>query len=93
MATNYELYRYYKGEKDNPFNDKDQNSGMFWFYESVFERKYTDGTLNEKMLKIGKDDTTKELKFKKWLDWMLSDQIPSKWGIDYNTASKMYYKK
>jgi len=45
------------------------------------------------MLKIGKDDTTKELKFKKWLDWMLSDQIPSKWGIDYNTASKMYYKK
>lgn len=25
--------RYYNGEKENPFEDKDQNNAMLWFYE------------------------------------------------------------
>lgn len=25
--------RYYKGEEENPFEGKDQNKAMFWFYE------------------------------------------------------------
>lgn len=28
--------RYYKGEDQNPFEGKDQNKSMLWFYESVW---------------------------------------------------------
>jgi hypothetical protein len=34
------MYRYYKGEKENPFDHEKQNSHMFWFYESVFENQF-----------------------------------------------------
>ena len=34
----YSMYRYYKGETENPFDNEKQNTQfMFWFYESVFE--------------------------------------------------------
>jgi hypothetical protein len=37
------MYKYYKGEKESPFDAVTQNSAhMFWFYESVFERRYTE---------------------------------------------------
>jgi len=28
--------RYYKGEKDNPFDGKDRSKAMLWFYESIW---------------------------------------------------------
>lgn len=28
--------RYYKGEKENPFEGKDQNKAMLWFYERTW---------------------------------------------------------
>lgn len=32
------MFRYYKGEAENPFDSKEQNAAhMFWFYESIFE--------------------------------------------------------
>lgn len=30
--------RYYHGEEDNPFDGKDQNKSMLWFYESCWVR-------------------------------------------------------
>lgn len=43
--------RYYKGEKDNPFEDKDQNKSMLWFYESIWVNRYAttvlDSTIDE----------------------------------------------
>jgi hypothetical protein len=36
------MYRYFKGEKENPFDkEKQNNEYMFWFYESTFERDYS----------------------------------------------------
>lgn len=28
--------RYYKGEKENPYEGKDQNKSMLWFYEQIW---------------------------------------------------------
>jgi hypothetical protein len=37
----YSMYKYYKGEKENPFDNVTQNKKhMFWFYESCFEITY-----------------------------------------------------
>ena len=38
----YSMYRYFKGEEENPFEAKVglQNSMMFWFYESCFEKEF-----------------------------------------------------
>jgi len=39
--NDYSMFRYYKGEKENPFDKESQNSAhMFWLYESVFERDF-----------------------------------------------------
>jgi hypothetical protein len=37
------MYRYFKGETDNPFNkEKQEKEHFFWFYESVFESNFTE---------------------------------------------------
>lgn len=37
MAANYSMFKCYKGEKENPFDEDKQNAQyQFWFYESVF---------------------------------------------------------
>ena len=42
MSKDYSMYRFYKGEKENPFNqDKENSAYMFWFYESVFDLSFT----------------------------------------------------
>lgn len=40
--TDYSMYKYFKGEKENPFDKISQNTQyMFWFYESVFENDFS----------------------------------------------------
>jgi hypothetical protein len=35
---NYNMYRYFKGEDENPFDkEKQNNQFMFWFYENHFD--------------------------------------------------------
>lgn len=34
--------RYYKGEETNPYEGKDMNKAMLWFYESVWVREMQD---------------------------------------------------
>lgn len=38
MSKNYNLFKYYKGEKENPF-DKEKNwaAFQFWGYEKTFD--------------------------------------------------------
>ncbi|GIJ96561.1 hypothetical protein CAPN001_11300 [Capnocytophaga stomatis] len=37
----YEMYRFFNGENNNPFNAQNQNTQyMFWFYEQHFEEKF-----------------------------------------------------
>lgn len=31
------MYKYYKGEAQNPFEGKNQNAAMWWFYEKHFD--------------------------------------------------------
>jgi len=41
-AINYSMFRFYKGEKENLFDQVKENTAhMFWFYESVFDRDFT----------------------------------------------------
>jgi len=37
----YNVYRFFKGEKENPFNKEYQEKAhFFWFYESIFESNF-----------------------------------------------------
>jgi hypothetical protein len=39
----YSIYRFFKGESENPFDKEKQNTEyMFWFYESVFEKDFSE---------------------------------------------------
>lgn len=41
MKKDCGMYRYYKGESENPYNHETQGTAhMFWFYESIFERDF-----------------------------------------------------
>lgn len=38
---NYDIYKFFKGEKENPFDNVEQNAqSMYWFYESKFEEYF-----------------------------------------------------
>ena len=40
MGT-YSMYKFYKGEKENPFADKNEgNKAMFWEYEFTFDSAF-----------------------------------------------------
>ena len=39
----YDIYRCFKGEPENPFDSETQSiQHIFWFYESCFEREFID---------------------------------------------------
>lgn len=41
MESDFSMYKYFKGEADNPFDNEKQNTDHnFWWYESVFEDKF-----------------------------------------------------
>ncbi len=45
--------RYYKGEKENPYDGKNQDAAMFWEYESIWvDRLFSD----TKFLKMMQDE-------------------------------------
>ncbi|MDR2962456.1 MAG: hypothetical protein LBU90_02265 [Bacteroidales bacterium] len=64
----YSMYRYYKGEEENPFENKgqginpNQNKYMFWYYEQGFDAAYQ-----------GKPEN-KNIMFGKWLDEFLYEK-------------------
>ncbi|SFK99925.1 hypothetical protein SAMN05216357_11084 [Porphyromonadaceae bacterium KH3CP3RA] len=40
--TDYSMYKYFKGEKENPFDKEKQNAEyMFWLYEASFEKDFS----------------------------------------------------
>jgi hypothetical protein len=46
--TDFSMFRYFKGEKQNPFDHENQNAAhMFWFYESVFEEQFNSNESSE----------------------------------------------
>lgn len=41
MESNYKIYKFYKGEKENPF-EEGTTGRLFWPYESAFEADWRD---------------------------------------------------
>jgi len=45
---NYSMYRYFKGEKENPFDpEKENTANQFWQYEAKFEHEYSGSKENK----------------------------------------------
>jgi hypothetical protein len=41
MKKDYSMFRFYKGEQENPFDQVKENAAhMFWFYESIFNSDF-----------------------------------------------------
>lgn len=48
MSKDFSMFRFYKGEKENPYSNETQNTEhMFWFYESIFARDFAEKDSSE----------------------------------------------
>ncbi|GHT09118.1 hypothetical protein FACS189432_05210 [Bacteroidia bacterium] len=67
--NDFSMYRFFKGEKENPFDTTKQDKAhFFWFYESVFDSEFSeryssdwtsffsDYGLNDKFMQLLKDN-------------------------------------
>lgn len=51
------MFRYYHGEKNNPFDhDLENTSYMFWFYESVFQSQFDEWDSSGRYAFFGKNE-------------------------------------
>lgn len=105
MKKDYSIYKYYKGEKLNPFNIENENSAyMFWGYELFFEELYNNGNYKKgsfNHIAFGQEQefnnvikfnpASKEELFKLWLYHLLSDYLPSKGGYSYEALRDLYF--
>ena len=76
-----ELFKYYKGEKDNPF-PTDSIEALFWFYESKFKEFYEAGQFK---------DTPVDRAFADYLYDIFNERIPEKFGIPAETLNSKYF--
>lgn len=71
ITEDYSNYRWYKGEKDNPYqgNDKQPLAASFWIYERDFHLSYLDDM-----------DTSNPLEkaYQGWKEQLLKEHLPSK---------------
>lgn len=99
------MYRYFKGEEENPYNQVYQNAQyMFWGYETTFEHHYTgsdfsidswtnpyDENFNDWKEVLSKNPVNKQDLFELWLYELLAEHLPDK---NYSTKEKfmnLYY--
>lgn len=76
------IFRYYKGEQENPFPSYSLNA-LFWFYESKFKEFYEAGQYR----KIPIDRA-----FADYLYELFNERIPEKFGIDPEVLNKAYFR-
>jgi hypothetical protein len=74
--ADYSVYKFYKGGEENLYVG---DSAMWWSYEKHFEESVYSGNAE-----------TKNEEFHKWLEWMIQDQLPSKWGLDPERLRERY---
>lgn len=102
-----DLYRYFKGEKQNPFDREKQNASfMFWGYEQWFEEMFNQGdfSLNtwlpassdEQQRKewseaLSRKPIDKEELFKLWLFELLMNRLPDKYESESDHFNKLYW--
>lgn len=99
------MFKYFKGEEINPFDNEKQNSQyQFWGYEQLFEYKFKAGNFSfdmwvppntpdvkewEKALS-GKPVNKDEL-FKIWLFNLVMVHLPEKYQSPGNSFLRLYY--
>ena len=93
---NYSMYRYFKGEEENPYNQVEQNAQyMFWWYETIFEKNFNREDfsqdnwalpyyedINEWRDVLSKNPVNKADLFKLWLYQLLMKRLPDKYLSD-----------
>lgn len=82
MEKYKDLFKYYKGEKDNPF-EANTLEALFWFYESKFKEFYDAGDYK---------NTSVDRAFADYLYEIFNERIPEKLGIKPNILSKAYFR-
>ena len=102
--SNFDMYKYFKGENENPFDSEKQNSQfMFWGYESAFEESFEKGDFNPdswippyasdikewKAVLLQKPVDKEEL-FKLWSYNILMNVLPDKYMSEPDQFLKMY---
>ena len=64
----FSMYKFFKGEKENPFDATKQGTAhFFWFYESVFDRDFTNNDSSDWYAFFGGENSTTAPKFMKLL--------------------------
>lgn len=76
-----EMFKYYKGESENPF-PPDSLDALFWFYESKFKEFYEAGQF---------DDTPVDRTFADYLYEIFNERIPEKFGIKPEVLNSKYF--
>lgn len=76
-----ELFKYYKGEKDNPFLPGSLDA-LFWFYEIKFKEFYEAGQFK---------DTPVDRAFADYLYEIFNERIPEKFGIKPEILNSKYF--
>lgn len=76
-----EMFKYYKGEKDNPFK-ANTIEALFWFYESKFKEFYENGDFGQKAV---------DRAFADYLYDIFNERIPEKFGISAEILNKAYF--
>lgn len=101
-----EIYIYYNGETENPFDSIKNNSAfMFWEYERIFESAYLKGDFNPDLWVVPYAADIKEWEtllaqrpvdknelFKLWLYNLLMNHLPEKYQTDPETFLNQYSK-
>ncbi len=102
---NFSMFKYYKGEAENPFSWEDQNAAFnFWDYERIFEESFNRGDFSrdlwanpydpdfkewEKVL--SQKPVDKEELFKLWLFRLLFDHLPDKYQSEQDHFNRLYF--
>ena len=106
MAVNYYTYKYFKGEKQNPFDSVTQNAQyQFWGYEQLFENDFNEGDFSPDLWVIPYADDIKQWKailsqkpvdkeelFKIWLYRLLMEHLPDKYdSLGDDSFLRLYF--
>ena len=99
------MFRYYKFEAENPFNNEKQNAQFqYWSYEQLFEDKFNAGNFSAEVWippnvsdekewesVLSGNPINKEELFKLWLFHLLMERLPEKYQTDKNHFIRLYW--
>lgn len=98
------MYKYFKGEKLNPFDQVKQNPQFqFWGYEKMFDDQFAKGDFSTEVWTVPYAEDVKEWKevlnnepvnkeelFKLWLYRLLMEHLPEKHLSESDYFLKLY---